>query len=225
MELEAAIFDKDGVLVLTEGTYHQANKQAIKNFGGNDEEYSWEYHKSQMGMQSSERFLVIKKDFELRVRRNTYLNWYRERYRKIFEEDGLVVPDGVRELLADLKSNKIKLAVATGATVATTTWQLEKIGLAGQFDAIVTAEQVSRGKPHPDVFLKAAESLQVERERCAVFEDAMNGVIAAKAAGMKVVAVVDQDYQRDPKLAVPDLEVNSLKQVSVPLLKGLFDKQ
>jgi HAD superfamily hydrolase (TIGR01509 family) len=96
---------------------------------------------------------------------------------------------GVLAFLGQLKTNRIKLALVTSAHPPKTKLVLEQLGLAHTFDAIVTADLVEKGKPHPACYQMAAARLNVPVDQCLVFEDAIPGATAAKAAGMKVVGI------------------------------------
>jgi beta-phosphoglucomutase family hydrolase len=102
---------------------------------------------------------------------------------------GLLEP--VNEIVSLVKeySGKLPLAVGTGASRKSTEVQLKELGIAAYFDAIVTADDVTRHKPNPDTFLKCAELLGVEPAKCQVFEDGDLGIEAAKTAGMIVTDV------------------------------------
>jgi beta-phosphoglucomutase len=97
--------------------------------------------------------------------------------------------DGFDALLQQAKANGVKLAVGTAAPPANVAFTLDGLDLRGHFDAIVGATDVARGKPHPDVFLKAAELCGVPPEECIVFEDAPLGVEAARRAGMRCIVL------------------------------------
>ncbi|QRN99058.1 HAD family phosphatase [Archangium violaceum] len=96
---------------------------------------------------------------------------------------------GTRELLARLRGAGLQLAVATAAPSANRTFVLDGLELRPHFSHVVGAEDVTRGKPAPDIFLAAARALCVEPSACVVFEDAVNGIRAARAAGMLAVGV------------------------------------
>lgn len=102
---------------------------------------------------------------------------------------GLLEP--VNEIVSLVKeySGKLPLAVGTGASRKSTEVQLKELGIAAYFDAIVTADDVTRHKPNPDTFLKCAELLGVGPAKCQVFEDGDLGIEAAKTAGMMVTDV------------------------------------
>lgn len=99
--------------------------------------------------------------------------------------------EGAAELLAFLKENGIKIALASGSSRGSIDHHLAKVRAAHYFDAIVGGNDVKNGKPAPDVFLRAAELLGVEPTTCFVFEDSANGVRAGYAAGMRCIGVPD----------------------------------
>jgi beta-phosphoglucomutase len=96
---------------------------------------------------------------------------------------------GFEELLAQARAHGVKLAVGTAAPPANVAFTLDGLDLRRHFDAIVGATDVARGKPHPDVFLKAAELCGVAPAHCIVFEDAPLGVEAARRAGMRCIVL------------------------------------
>jgi sugar-phosphatase len=90
-----------------------------------------------------------------------------------------------------------------------------------QFDSAVSAEHMKYGKPHPEVFIQCAEKLSVLPNQCLVIEDSVNGVIAGKAALMKVVAVPDMEHYGNEKFAIADHKLTDMKEV-LALFKTLF---
>jgi beta-phosphoglucomutase len=96
---------------------------------------------------------------------------------------------GFEGFVTAARAQGVKLAVATSAPPANIVFTLDELDLRRHFDAVVGAADVARGKPHPDVFLKAAEKLGVDPRDCIVFEDAPMGVEAARRAGMKAVVI------------------------------------
>jgi len=109
-------------------------------------------------------------------------------YREMYEPHRKTI-HGFDELLAKARSRGVQLAVATGAGPDNIAFLLDGLGIRGQFAAIAGAADVKRGKPHPDVFLKAAEQLGIAPEKCIVFEDAPLGVEAARRAGMRAIVL------------------------------------
>ena len=96
---------------------------------------------------------------------------------------------GLRQLIRKARSRGLKLAVATASNPKNIDFVLDGLGLREAFDTVAGAHDVERGKPHPDLFLLAASRMEVEPERCLVFEDAVNGLEAAHRAGMRAVGV------------------------------------
>jgi beta-phosphoglucomutase family hydrolase len=138
-------------------------------------------------------------------------------YREIVLEKGLEALPGVHEFLDRLKQAGIPTCVGSSTHRLNIDTILGAMGLAGMFDDIVTAEDVSAGKPHPEVFLKAAAKIDRAPGNCVVFEDAFAGIEAARAGGIKVVGVatthdagtlsgkVDRVVHRLDELAIADL--------------------
>jgi len=120
---------------------------------------------------------------------------------------------GAQELIAELKRRGIPSALATSGHRRYVDLALASAGLTGLFDQEVTAELVTRGKPHPDVYLRAAELLGVPADDCLALEDAPNGVIAAKAAGMRCIAIPGEHGSREG-VAAADAVLESLAEVT-----------
>jgi beta-phosphoglucomutase len=109
-------------------------------------------------------------------------------YREIYAPDLRLVA-GARELLQRLRAAGVRTAVATAAPIANRDFALDGLDIRGLFDAIVGEESVRRGKPAPDLYLEAARALGTDPAGCVAFEDAANGVRAARAAAMHAAAV------------------------------------
>lgn len=110
-------------------------------------------------------------------------------YRRLVGEHGLTALPGAREWLTALHATGWKQAIVTSAPAANADVMLAALGMGGLFEAVVTAEDVSHGKPDPEVFLTGATRLGVPPSRCIVVEDAAAGVEGARRAGMKRVGV------------------------------------
>jgi beta-phosphoglucomutase len=138
-------------------------------------------------------------------------------YRAAAERLGVTLLPGVRPLMEGLHRLGIRQAIGSSAPRANLDLILRLTGIERFLSAVVSAEDTTRGKPDPQVFLVAAERLGVEPRRCVVFEDAPAGVEAAKAGGMKCVAVRFVGHHSADKLAQAgaDRVVASLEEVSV----------
>ncbi len=140
-------------------------------------------------------------------------------YRELVRERGIVALPGVREFLQMLKDRSIPCVIGSSTHRENITTTLEVLGLEEFFDAIVTSEDVKRGKPDPEVFLTAASRIEVAPVDAVVFEDALVGIAAAKAAGMRVVAVTTTEPK--DKLAHADWVVDRLDELTVAQLWDL----
>lgn len=143
-------------------------------------------------------------------------------YREILRAEGIEPLPGVLALLRDLQANGIPCAIGTSTPRANVECVLELTGLAGYFSDIAASEDVSRGKPDPEVFLKAAAKLGVDPVECVVIEDAQVGLRAARAAGMKALGVTTTHPAGSLAPENPDRIVNSLEEVSVSNLRELW---
>lgn len=146
------------------------------------------------------------------------LNHWAERkeilYRKNYK--GFVKPiKGLVDFLGRLKANGIKTGLATSAPTENVTFILNESNLTGQFDIITDASSVSKGKPDPEIFLLTAKNLSIPPENCLVFEDAPLGIMAAKAAHMKVISLITT-FSRE-QLPEADLFIDDYTQLSLPL--------
>jgi beta-phosphoglucomutase family hydrolase len=142
-----------------------------------------------------------------------------ELYREILVEWGIRALPGVAECLGKLSKRRIPCAIGSSTHRLNIDTILSVLGLEDCFAAIVTAEDVSRGKPDPEVFLTAAGRIGVDPSRCVVFEDALVGIEAAHRGGMKVVAVATTN--RIETLKGADVAVHRLDELSVDQLAAL----
>jgi beta-phosphoglucomutase len=147
-----------------------------------------------------------------------------ERYRAAAREQGVVPLPGVTDLLEGLRRAGFRQAVASSAPRGNLDLILAMTGMARYFGTVVSAEDTQRGKPDPQVFQVAAGRLGVPPERSVVLEDAVAGVEAAKAGGMKCVAVSFVGHHPEEKLrqAGADLVVPTLEKVSAEEVLRLF---
>ncbi|CAM3443789.1 HAD family hydrolase [Escherichia coli] len=120
---------------------------------------------------------------------------------------------GVYELLNHLHQHNIPLAVASSSPQRQIDNVLSTLNMRHYFSAVISAEGLAHGKPHPEIFLTAALMTGQEPEFCLVIEDSLNGVVAAKAAGMHVIALPAEHQQDDPRFTLADGKVTSHWQI------------
>lgn len=141
-------------------------------------------------------------------------------YRQVVVDRGLVALPGVAEFLQRLKKAGIPSCVGSSTHRANIDTIMGVLGFEGLFGGIITAEDVSQGKPDPEVFLKAAAQTGCQPQHCVVFEDAMAGIAAARAGGMKVVGVATTHPAAE--LTMTDRVVHRLDELQVDDLRELI---
>ena len=194
---QGAIFDMDGVLFDTERMYQETWQEVASEMGITlPPEYK--YHVS--GASKDGVYEAVRRfyhtDDPVRVTTEVY-----ERMR-IKQQKPLPIKQGVREILAYFQQHGMKTAVASSTFREQVNANLENNGLASYFDTVICGDEVTKAKPDPEIFLKAAEKLSLSPEDCYVFEDSFNGVRASHAAGCISVMVID--------LMEPDPEIRAL---------------
>ena len=117
---------------------------------------------------------------------------------------------GVIDTLNYLSETDVKIGLATSSPQRLIDAVLKYLNIAHYFDAVHSAEFERYGKPHPDVYLKTAESLGVKPNKCLVIEDSLNGVISGKAAMMSVVCIPEKTHLKNPKLILADYHFDSM---------------
>ncbi len=141
-------------------------------------------------------------------------------YRDVVVERGLSALPGVLEFLNRLKAEGVPCCIGSSTHRENITTILGVLGFEGKFGDMVTAEDVTQGKPHPDVFLKAAARLGLAPAECVVFEDAFAGIEAARAGGIKVIGVATT-HDAETLAGRVDRVVHRLDEVSVEDLRTL----
>jgi beta-phosphoglucomutase len=184
--LRAVLWDLDGTLVDSEAYHWRSWRDAMRQEGI---ELSYDRFLASFG-QRNDRILATWMGDGVDAQRVQRIGDAKEaEYRRLAEAEGLTPLPGAREWLASLKANGWKQAIASSAPRLNVETMLRVLHLEPFLDAIVSAEDVTVGKPDPQVFLKAAEKLRVPPSRCVVVEDAAAGVEAARRAGMRSIGV------------------------------------
>ena len=128
---------------------------------------------------------------------------------------------GVEKSLELLRKNNFKIGLASSSPQRMIETLVAHFGLTDYFDCITSADVVDLGKPHPGVFLHCAQALGSTPLECVVFEDSVNGMIAGKAARMKVIVVPDELHFDDPRFALADAKLTSLEDFDLEVLKRI----
>jgi beta-phosphoglucomutase-like phosphatase (HAD superfamily) len=121
---------------------------------------------------------------------------------------------GMSEAFEFFKDKNLKIALASSSSYKIIHAVIEHLGIAGAFECIYSAEEEKYGKPHPGVYLATAEKLRAAPSECLAIEDSFNGVLAAKAAKMKCIAVPEPLTRSDPRFVIADVVLDSLLDIN-----------
>lgn len=181
--IKAVIFDMDGVIIDSEPKHIKFEQELFHSLGAvvNEKE-----HLRFIGTTSQYMWDSIKRQYKLEQTVDELVKLDRDKYFEfLINDDSLAPISGVNELIAKLKKDNLKLAIASSSPIEVIKYVISKLGLAEYFDLVVTGDYVARSKPYPDIFLYAAKKFSIEPTNCLVIEDSENGVNAAKNADMK----------------------------------------
>ena len=205
--MKAVIFDVDGTLLDTERIYMQAWKDAAAELGY---EIADELLRKTRAINVKDAARI----FETEIGNGFSYDKTRVVRVRIAEEiiqrESPILKPGVTELLAFLQEKRIRLSVASSTHLKGTKEHLSESGILEPFEVVVGGDMVTKGKPNPDIFLKAAELLHLAPEECLVVEDSPAGIRAAHAAGMKAVLVPDQAAITQEIIEMSDVVLESL---------------
>jgi beta-phosphoglucomutase len=183
----AVIFDMDGTLI-DNTPYHFKSWQALFKKYGKGELSTETYYTEISGVPVMETIRRIFGEGRTEAELDALLKEKEEFYRKIYAQY-LAPITGLENFLAELENAGVRVAMGTSATVEDIDFVLNKIPIRDCFDVIINANMVTKPKPDPQVYLKAAHQLNMPPEKCVVFEDSLAGIKSANSAGMKVVGI------------------------------------
>lgn len=208
------LFDMDGVLVDSSDIHFRAWATLGEEIGT---PHTREFFDQTFGMHNAQIFPLWIPDLPVEEARR--LADRKEVLYRALARESLEPLPGVVDLLKDLRSENVKMAVGSSGPRANVALILELLGISSYFDFLSTGDDVSHGKPHPEVFLKAAAGLNAPASECVVIEDAPQGIEAARRAGMKVLAVTSSR----PASELPaDKVVDTLADVRAQTLRMLL---
>lgn len=186
-EVKAVVFDMDGLLVDTETVIFRAMQHAASGIGG---ELPFTTFQRMVGLQDAASDAIILEHFGEGFDLTAWSKAVRSHAHEQMAA-GVALKTGVVEILDYLAAAGLPCAIATSSGLAAVQRNLGPGNLVGRFGALVTKEAQTRGKPHPEPFLKAAEALGVAPADCLGLEDSYNGVRSASSAGMMTIMVPD----------------------------------
>jgi mannitol-1-/sugar-/sorbitol-6-/2-deoxyglucose-6-phosphatase len=213
MHQKAIIFDMDGVIIDSEKLWKQAEKEVFSSLGVNVSDTDSEITKS---MTTSE---VTQFWFDKFPWKNNKMEDVEQRVisrviELIHSEDCKI--NGVKEFIEKLKKKNFKIGLATNSPYEIIPTVLQKLDVLELFDTISSAEHEINGKPHPAIYLKTAAKLNIAAENCIAIEDSYSGMLAAKNAGMKVIAFTNGNIEINFDIA--DLKINHFEEFDIDRL-------
>ncbi|MGV8162063.1 MAG: HAD family hydrolase [Candidatus Nanoarchaeia archaeon] len=220
MKLGAIIFDMDGVLVDSTKYNWESFRLIWKKLGVDLSDHN---RSKYLGRSIKDQIQLVKEEYAYskEIDFQKFVKDALEIQLDIMKHE-LVQNKKVLELIKSARQKNIKIAVATASTGVRAKKMLELLGVIDELDLLVTAEDVAEHKPSPDVYLKTAEVLDVKAEECVVFEDAINGIVAAKKAGMKVIGFKNK-YVTEKEMTDFGAEyaINDFSEVTITSLENL----
>jgi len=188
--IKAVIFDMDGVIVDTEPIYERVNKDFYAKYGIDMEEIDTEKY---IGVNLIETWKDLLNNFELREEYADYSlediieDHVHSYYEGLASSKELKLMPGIIDWFEYLKENDYKMIIASSSYQPIIEYIIQKFGLDEFVSGYVDGNAVENGKPAPDIFIKAAEKLQLKNDKCLVIEDSEHGISGAKQAGSKVI--------------------------------------
>jgi HAD superfamily hydrolase (TIGR01509 family) len=215
--IEAVAFDLDGTLIESERRWEAARREVTESSGG-----TWrdDAQPSMMGLSTPEWIAYMQRELGVRLEADEIRRQVLERLEASYRDALPLVPgaDAAVRRLAD----RWPLAVASSSPRELIELVIEQAGLDGAFDAVVSSAEVSRGKPAPDVYLRACELLESDPARTAAIEDSGPGVASAHAAGMPVVLIPGAEFPPPADvLEEADLVLDSIEALDVDSAESL----
>ena len=180
--MKGVIFDMDGVIIDSVPIHIKLEKELLEECGG---DYSKIKHEDFMGTTDTHMWSTFKELFKIELSVEELINMKRERFIENLQQIPLV--DNVLDFMTSLRKIGCKLGLASSNNERAVEAVKNRFGLEKFIDVFINGEAVSKGKPHPEIFLTAAKQMGLKPEDCLVIEDTRNGVLAAKAAGMKCI--------------------------------------
>lgn len=182
--MKAIIFDMDGLMIDSESLYFQAEREIARAFGRNiQDEILWKM----MGRNPIEGMEILVRELELPISPQEAVRLRTDLMRQKMKTDLKAMP-GLREMI-DAFTGRLKLAISTGAQEEFLDIAVDTLGIRDRFDVLQASNDIAKGKPDPEIFLKTCDRLGLDPAECIVLEDSENGVQAARRAGCFVIAV------------------------------------
>lgn len=214
--MKAVIFDMDGVIVDSEPLHMKIERELLEEFGGKITEKE---HAQFIGTTDYHMWSNLKDRFNLKPSVDDLIKMKKKRFIENIDKVELV--DGFYDFMLKLYDENYLLALASSNNREAVDAVMNMFNLDKYFKCSISGEEVTKGKPDPEIFLKAAKKLNVDPKDCLVIEDAAAGVKAAKSAGMKCVGFKNP-HSGDQDLSEADIVMDDFKQLDLDDINKLF---
>ncbi len=205
--VKAVIFDMDGVIIDSEHLWRRAMIEGFNKIG-------IPFTEADCRITTGMRFKEViefwfKKHEYSQTTTIEFDSMVVDHLSQLIRQEGKAMK-GVIEAFDFCKKQNIKIGLATSSNVGLMNTVLDTLQINHYFDSLCSAQYLTHGKPHPQVFINCAEELNIHPSHCVVIEDSVNGIIAGKAAHMKVIAIPEKEQRNNPKFAIADYMLESL---------------
>lgn len=208
--LKAVIFDMDGVVIDSEPIHHKAYHQMFADVGIEVPNSLYETFTGQSTIKICKRLCY---EFILDLNPEELVNIKRKHFKYLFENDpDLCLIDGVSELIKEYYHNGLTLVLASSASMPNINRVFKRFDLDQYFIAKLSGADLKESKPHPEIFIKAAQESGCQATECIVIEDSTNGVLAAKGANIYCVGF-DSPHSTNQDYSKADKVINSFKEI------------
>lgn len=214
----AVIFDMDGVLIDSVDAVHKSRATLLDEYGVDLAVIKDPHGEGHKGGTVHDLLRAIKEQSGIDINPKTFSKRVVKSLLDDLRASGAKMEPGAMTLLDELRGHHIPMAIATSALNPSAYGKLDILGIADYFKAVITADDVSKHKPDPEVYLTAAQKLGIDKTRCVVFEDSVAGVTAGKAAGMKVIGFTKHSTDKN-NLARADIVVDDWTELDFGLLR------
>ena len=211
--IKAAIFDMDGLMIDSNPIISRAYEEVLRECGVDKPTYNMQgiVHTPGISAKANWSRLVNKYGITVDIEQ---LAHKKNRIQTKLIKEGVVAMPGLFSLLTLLSEHGVVMAIASSSKREIILEVTRQLNISRYFSVIVAGDEVSHGKPSPDIFLLAATKLSLKPDDCVVFEDAIDGVRAAKSAGMACIAISAIENLNDPDFSVANLVETSLEHIT-----------
>jgi beta-phosphoglucomutase len=217
--LKAIIFDMDGVIIESEPLHYKAYHNMFEDL---NIDVTPEFYESLTGKSTLNVCKQVCDAFNLKETPETLVALKRMHYEYIFENDKTFdLIDGVLDVIKDYHKNGLTLVLGSSASMQSIERIFKRFDLNKYFKAKLSGAELKASKPHPEIFIKAAEATGFKPEECIVIEDSTNGIIAAKSAGIFCIGY-DSFHSKNQDYSKADLVVTDFSEICFEKIKDLL---